>query len=652
MAEEFGVAGSAVGITSLAIQLGDGILKLKSFWDAVKDAPKEILYILDELDTTHLLLKEIEDSLGNQTRSPAAAKSLRLCQKGMNILNNTVKELDEEMRKRKKWGGVKMVMKKELLEKMEKRLERANSLMTMAHQNYIESLSKSRHDEQVKLAELHFSELMNIQNALQSLTSAGSTCIAQQQMVDTNTSSSSNTPTEKDATSASRAAKALSKHDKILNAKLRLPFFSGVWELYGYRQSTSGWTFNFKTYNVIPLNAPIMELAWKGDIVGMQQLFETRQASPFDVDPSGFPLLHKAALAFRYQTCQFLIDQGADPNAQDEYDFFAWEYCLRPSLKHLKTKADAFDTLRCLVPRTDCDILDRLPGLCSVQYTYPHELLQWLSRLSEDSTQERSHRERAMIMLLVAKSIARGGFKTPQGIKSFVWLALAGMDMETCVRNMDQIEYSSLLGRTLCGLSFYSLRTLKLRKEVANVDVNEVGEITSDEDDVGSGYEDCSKYILGLMHDIILAGSKVHHFGTTYKGCDYSPHPDVILGVVYYYITQRTNHDIFEQCFRYAIGMWLNQLVSAGIDLMEYGQWGKRVYDYDECYCFYLSDHRGVLESRLSCWRLISFTYGPKESDWRFWFTMEDECMLDGGLAEFWDMVEHPERQIPGAWNF
>lgn len=138
MAEAFGVAASAVGIISLALQLGDGILKLKSFWGAVKDAPEEILYILDELDITHVLLTEIEDSLGSQTISPAAARSLRLCQKGVDILNNAVRELEGEMRRRKKWGGVKMVMKKELLEKMEKRLERANSLMMMAHQSYIE----------------------------------------------------------------------------------------------------------------------------------------------------------------------------------------------------------------------------------------------------------------------------------------------------------------------------------------------------------------------------------------------------------------------------------------------------------------------------------------------------------------------------------
>ncbi|EDN91915.1 predicted protein [Sclerotinia sclerotiorum 1980 UF-70] len=318
----------ALGVASSAVQLDDGILKLKYFWNAVKDAPEEMLYILDELDTTHLLLKEIEDSLGSQTMSPAAARSLRLCQKGMDTLNNTVKELGKEMQKRKKWSGVKVVMRKELLEKMKKRLEKANSLMTMAHQYYIASLSKSTYNEQVRLAMLQFSEFVGIRNALHSLTSAGSTCMAQQQTAEANTSSSSDTLTGKDAISISVARKALPGHQKILHAKLRLPFFSGVWGLCGYRQSISGWKFTPKTYNVVGYRAPIMVAASSGDVAKMQELFQTHRASPFDVDPKGHTLLHKAAMSdHSYQSCQLLVDQGADPNAQNRSS--RDEQCLR-----------------------------------------------------------------------------------------------------------------------------------------------------------------------------------------------------------------------------------------------------------------------------------------------------------------------------------
>ncbi|KAF7945391.1 hypothetical protein EAE96_010165 [Botrytis aclada] len=317
MAEAFGVTGSAVGIISLAVQLGDGILKLKSFWMTVKDAPEEILYILDELDITHVLLTEIEDSLGSQTISPAAARSLRLCQKGVDILNNAVKELEGQMQRRKKWEGVKMVMKKELLEKMEKRLGRANSLMLMAHQNYIASLSKSRHDEQVRLATQQFSEIVEIRNTLHSFNSALS-IITTQQQISSDTTSLLIT-TSGDTTSGSRSIKPLTKRQKILNAKLRFPFFSGVWELCAYQQSISGWIFTLRTYNVVYWSAPIMRMARRGDVAGMQHLFQTRQASPFDIIKDGVTLLHLAAIYKDYKLCQFLIDQGADANMKDYF---------------------------------------------------------------------------------------------------------------------------------------------------------------------------------------------------------------------------------------------------------------------------------------------------------------------------------------------
>ncbi|TGO12483.1 hypothetical protein BTUL_0088g00610 [Botrytis tulipae] len=444
MAEAFGVAGSAVGIISLALQLGDGILKLKSFWNAVKDAPEEILYILDELDITHVLLTEIEDSLGSQTISPAAARSLQLCQKGVDILNNAVKELEDEMKRRKKWGGIKMVMKKELLEKMEKRLGRANSLMMMAHQNYIASLSKSRHDEQVRLATQQFSEMVEIRNTLHSFNSAASIVTTHQQ-TSINTATSSITSSG-NTTSCSRSIKPLSKHQKILNAKLRLPFFSGVWEVCAYQQSKSGWMFTLRTYNVVDFDAPIMNMARFGDVTGMQQLFQTRQASPFDVAEDGETLLHVGARNKSYDVCRFLVEQDVDVNIEDRW------------------------------------------------------------------------------------------------------------------------------GQLLMG----------------------VFEVTS-------------------------------RGNTSEKIIDFHRH---------------------EEYFINSLEIWLDQIASAGIDLIEYGQWEKKTYDVDRfCGNIYFRGHYYAMS-------LFSFTYGSKRSDWQFWFTIEPECIHKGSVKEFWDMVENPERRIPGAWNF
>jgi hypothetical protein len=51
---------------------------------------------------------------------------------------------------------------------------------------------------------------------------------------------------------------------------------------------------------------------------------------------------------------------------------------------------------------------------------------------------------------------------------------------------------------------------------------------------------------------------------------------------------------------------------------------------------------RWPIENEEETLRLISFTYGPKPTDWQFWFTEE----LDKSFIEFWDIIEHLERSI------
>jgi len=105
------------------------------------------------------------------------------------------------------------------------------------------------------------------------------------------------------------------------------------------------------------------------------------------------------------------------------------------------------------------------------------------------------------------------------------------------------------------------------------------------------------------------------------------------------------------------IRLWLQLLYDAGIDLVNYGRKEKLVRRQGQtsAQCRFVIWRRAL--SRFSSyahnWRQvekifsISFTYGPKPSDWHFWFVEH----LDESFADFWDMVEHPERTIPGSWD-
>ena len=86
-------------------------------------------------------------------------------------------------------------------------------------------------------------------------------------------------------------------HSKLglrLKARLKTPTWllgiSRAIEIYDTRART-GWTFTIRVYNIVPGDSPQFEMAENGDIAGIQQLFSTKQASPFDRAEGGITLL-------------------------------------------------------------------------------------------------------------------------------------------------------------------------------------------------------------------------------------------------------------------------------------------------------------------------------------------------------------------------
>lgn len=58
------------------------------------------------------------------------------------------------------------------------------------------------------------------------------------------------------------------------------------------RKAYQGWSFSFRIRNTIPLDSPVFDYAWDGDVEGLRVLFETKFASPHDMDIDGWTPLH------------------------------------------------------------------------------------------------------------------------------------------------------------------------------------------------------------------------------------------------------------------------------------------------------------------------------------------------------------------------
>lgn len=93
-------------------------------------------------------------------------------------------------------------------------------------------------------------------------------------------------------------------------------------------------------------------------------------------------------------------------------------------------------------------------------------------------------------------------------------------------------------------------------------------------------------------------------------------------------------HAVFAEYLVLPMRRWLQCLEANGVDLLRYGA---PEYSRWRIPSSYEDDPQ----------RVLSFTYGPRVEDW----APVLQQMGDAYAGIFWDMVEHPERQVPGAWE-
>jgi hypothetical protein len=94
MAEAFGVAGSAVGIVSLGIQITQGLIKYYGSW---KGQDIDIASICASLDSLSETLKILEKTIQPPARFNKDIKDN--VEKNVNAISGAVQKLDDELRK-------------------------------------------------------------------------------------------------------------------------------------------------------------------------------------------------------------------------------------------------------------------------------------------------------------------------------------------------------------------------------------------------------------------------------------------------------------------------------------------------------------------------------------------------------------------------
>ncbi|RYP89920.1 hypothetical protein DL770_003941 [Monosporascus sp. CRB-9-2] len=269
MAEALSVAASSIAIAQVTSQVGIAVVKLKKFCDEVKDVPDDIADLLQQIDCLDPALWEAENSF-ESTGLPAmlwndaaAKRSTTYCRNALKALTEIVDEMAVQInhpkRLNRKVASVKVILRKDTLKKLEKRLENAVRMLTLAQQSY--------------------------------LTRA-----------DPKQSSSSHRRSDGDS--------------KLRNCLLLADFSRAppkvVIALYYKPRGGS--------LNARPRDSEVFKVTGNGVPHDLQRMFDMGLASPFDYDSThGRTLLHLAIIEENLAMVPYLLGKGLDLGAKDRY---------------------------------------------------------------------------------------------------------------------------------------------------------------------------------------------------------------------------------------------------------------------------------------------------------------------------------------------
>lgn len=138
----------------------------------------------------------------------------------------------------------------------------------------------------------------------------------------------------------------------------------------------------------------------------------------------------------------------------------------------------------------------------------------------------------------------------------------------------------------------------------------------------------------------IQAGSDLHALSKTGSGM--TPLMHALFGAMLYFegvVTVKFDRDV--TAIQHRFQRWLTLLAMAGVDLSKYAKREARLFRRH-----WRTSQRVWWKCFICHCEVIALRFGSTATEWGLWVSHPGDCYS----GPFWDMVEHPERSIPGAW--
>ncbi|KAG7118008.1 hypothetical protein HYQ44_020232 [Verticillium longisporum] len=151
MAEIVGLVASSIALAEVVGKVGGGILKLKRMWDEVKDVPESIQDLFKRLDLILRMVariaRDIETGATVFEDMEAVESCILCCQQVISdeatMMNDLIVQIDATKRVRRVRDMVRVALKRDVLERHEKKLEGMIQILILADSEYTREGFKS-----------------------------------------------------------------------------------------------------------------------------------------------------------------------------------------------------------------------------------------------------------------------------------------------------------------------------------------------------------------------------------------------------------------------------------------------------------------------------------------------------------------------------
>ncbi|KAH9894487.1 hypothetical protein F4778DRAFT_794537 [Xylariomycetidae sp. FL2044] len=669
MAEALGIAASGIAVAQITTQVGTAVIRLKQLWDQVKDVPDDIAYLLEQLDCLDPILCEIEatfDQPGISTivaNNAAARRSAAYCREASKALAELVDDMSLQLINtrgvRQKIKSVKILLKKDTLRKYEKRLRHAVQILSLAQQAYSVALTRVQPD----IIMHKFTTMMAVHSSSSAQLRLGLVTRPESQQVfhAKNEESDKTTETELSIARRQTAPKTTNaRHRSRFHfgsnafeqvAALRLPMWlSGrAWELYSSR-AQGAWQWSLRSYNTRPVDSEVFSVVMEGDIDSLRRMFDMGLASPYDRTRSNKTLLH-IAMSWRHtEIVRYLSQIGADPwHQEEESGFTPFQSYLYNSSSEIKisfasallAKGDWAEELlvfpQIMYGSAYHDSHRRAfhaePNIVEAQCNCMFGLHDKNLYMNFLKYQCPSHETTTLESRMRAAAHAVSFSDASAEVIRSLLLPELGSDPRifqidargTC----PPIAIVAMgLGRSQAFMTSRKLHSMQREQEVEiwSAFASDVIRITPDIHIIYKDPKEWGKY--GIWSTALIA----------------------FLAAVGDSALERHEEKRRIGRVNRSLWLWLKTLKQSGVDLEKYGHREDRILRRE------LSDGSGLdlwyysedphWEYYFANLRLLGFKFGPEPEDWSLYWSEP----RDAYAGDFWQLIEDPPLQLPGAW--